>query len=155
MSRRKSVYIAVVGGYECSPADYALAEEVGELLARAGAVVVTGGRSGITEAACKGAKRADGTTIGILPSGDFREANDYVDHAICTDMGSSRNNVIIMTADGVIAFPGKFGTLSEVAFTLLYDKPIVSLNSWQVSGKIIAAASPQEAVTRILKEVSQ
>jgi len=153
MSQRQNPYIAVVGGYECSGSDYALAESVGELLARAGAVVVTGGRHGITEAACKGAKKAGGTTIGILPGADYEEANDFVDHAICTDAGSSRNNMIVMTADGVVAMPGRYGTLSEIAFALLYHKPIVSLGSWGVSDRIIETATPQKAVQRILQEV--
>ncbi len=153
MSQRKAVYVAIVGGYECSAADYAVAERVGELLAQRGVVVVTGGRHGITEAACKGAKRGGGTTIGILPGEDYREANDYVDHAICTDMGSSRNHVIIMTADAVIAFPGKYGTLSEVAYALLHQRPIVSLGSWEVAEEIIKAQTPQEAVEKVLQEV--
>lgn len=155
MSQRKFVYVAVVGGYDCSAAEYALAETVGELIARRGAVVVCGGRHGITEAACKGAKQAGGTTIGILPGDDYREANDYVDHAICTDIGSSRNHVIVMTADAVIAFPGKYGTLSEIAYALLHKRPIVSLGSWDVSDQIIKAQSPQEAVEKVFQEVRQ
>lgn len=153
MSQRISPYVAVIGGYDCSAQDAALAEEVGELLARQGAVVITGGRRGISEAACRGAKRGGGLTIGILPSAGYREANPFVDHAICTGIGEARNSCIVMTADGVIAFPGKFGTLSEMAFALLEQKPVVSLNSWDVSPLVVKVDSPQEAVTRILQEI--
>ncbi len=153
MSQRLSPYVAVIGGYDCSAEQALLAEQVGELLARNGAIVITGGRRGISEAACKGAKRAGGMTIGILPSSDYYEANPYVDHAICTGIGEARNTIIVMTADGVIAFPGKFGTLSEMAFALLEQKPVVSLGSWDVSPIVMKVDSPQEAVTKILQEI--
>ena len=153
MSQRISPYVAVIGGYDCSAEQTLLAEEAGELLARRGAIVVTGGRRGISEAACRGAKRGGGLTIGILPSSSYHEANPYVDHAICTGIGEARNTIIVMTADGVIAFPGKFGTLSEMAFALLEQKPVVSLGSWDVSPLVIKVDSPQEAVNRILQEI--
>ena len=153
MSKRAFPYVAVIGGYECSEADSVRAEEVGELLAKAGAILVTGGRLGISEAACKGAKSAGGLTIGILPSRDCREANPYVDHAICTGIGEARNTCIVMTADGVIAFPGKYGTLSEMAFALLEKKPVVSLGSWDVAPTVVKVDSPQDAVMRILQEI--
>ncbi len=155
MSQRQSIYVAVIGGYECTSADAKRAEEVGELLAKHSIILVTGGRLGISEAACKGAKRAGGMTIGILPSADYREANDYVDHAICTGIGEARNTCIVMTADGVIAFPGKYGTLSEMAFALLQQKPVVSLGSWDVSPAVLKVQNPQEAVSRILQEINR
>lgn len=155
MSMRKSPYVAVVGGYECTAADAKRAEEVGKLLATRGAILVTGGRLGISEAASRGAKMAGGMTIGILPSSDYREANEYIDHAICTGIGEARNTCIVMTADGVIAFPGKYGTLSEMAFALLNKKPVVSLGSWDLTSDVIKVDSPQDAVTRILQEISR
>ncbi|MGB5106733.1 MAG: TIGR00725 family protein [Candidatus Zixiibacteriota bacterium] len=155
MSIRKFPYVAVIGGYECSGVDAKRAEEVGKLLAQRGAILVTGGRLGISEAASKGAKQAGGTTIGILPSADFREANAYIDHAICTGIGEARNTCVVMTADGVIAFPGKYGTLSEMAFALLNKKPVVSLGSWEVSDEVVKVDNPQEAVTRILQEIQR
>jgi len=153
MSQRNSLYVAVIGGYDCTPQQALLAEEVGERLAQAGAILVTGGRRGVSEAACKGAKRCGGMTIGILPSSDYREANPFVDHAICSGIGEARNTIIVMTADGIIAFPGKFGTLSEMAFALLEKKPVVSLGSWDVSPLVTKVDSPQEAVEKILQEI--
>jgi uncharacterized protein (TIGR00725 family) len=107
------------------------------------------------EAACRGAKSAGGTTIGILPGIDRREANAYIDHAIATGMREGRNQVIILTADGVIALPGEFGTLSEISFALMHNKPVVSLGSWEVSDRIIRVGTPAEAVEYIMLEVEQ
>jgi uncharacterized protein (TIGR00725 family) len=148
-------YIAVIGGGECTPQVAMLAEEVGKQLAERCAVVVCGGRSGVTEAACRGAKSVGGTTIGILPGVNRQDANVYVDHAIATGVGDGRNLVIILTADGVIALPGKFGTLSEISFALLYNKPVVSLGSWEVSDRIKRAGTPAEAVEYIMLEIEK
>jgi uncharacterized protein (TIGR00725 family) len=152
---RERPFIAVIGKGECSGQEAALAEQVGELLARAGAVLVCGGMGGITEAACRGAKRAGGTTIGILPGVNRNEANQYVDFAVCTGQREARNFAIVMTADGVVALPGEFGTLSEISFALKYNKPVVSLLSWEVSERIIRAGTPEEAVRLIMREVSR
>jgi uncharacterized protein (TIGR00725 family) len=155
MVKQRPRYIAVIGRGNCSPQEAELAEEVGKLLAKHGAVLVCGGRSGIMEAACRGAKSANGTTIGILPGGDRQGANAFVDHAIATGLGEGRNLVIILTADGVIAMPGEFGTLSEISFALLHSKPIVSLGSWEISDRVIRVGTPTEAVEYIMQEVER
>lgn len=51
------------------------AEEVGRLLAEAGATVVTGGLGEVMAAAARGAKGAGGTTIGVLPGESRADAN--------------------------------------------------------------------------------
>lgn len=153
MTKKQQVYIAVIGGAVCSPEVAALAEEVGELLALKGIVLVCGGRTGVTEAACRGAKKAGGTTLGILPGRSRAEANPYVDFAVATGLGEMRNSAIIMTADGAIALPGAFGTLSEISFAMMYEKPVVSLGSWDVTDRIPRAETPKDAVERILREV--
>jgi uncharacterized protein (TIGR00725 family) len=154
-SKLRQRYIAVIGKGDCNPQEAKLAEEVGKELAARGAILVCGGLGGISEAACRGAKNAGGMTIGILPGWDRKDANGFVDHAISTGMGDARNLIIILTADGVIALPGEFGTLSEISFALNYDKPIVSIGSWEISDRIIHAGSPLEAVERIMLEVEQ
>jgi uncharacterized protein (TIGR00725 family) len=153
MSQRKYPYIAVIGGGTCSIETAALAEKVGAAIAQAKAVLICGGLGGVMEAAARGARRAGGTTIGILPGSDYRTANEFVDHAICTGLGEARNVSIVMTADGLIALPGEFGTLSEISFALKYNKPVVSLGSWAVSDRIIIEDAPEKAVRRILKEI--
>jgi uncharacterized protein (TIGR00725 family) len=102
------------------------AEEVGRLIAERGGVLVTGGLSGVMEAASRGAKRANGLVVGILPGFDKRDANEYVDLAITTGMGWMRNTLTVRAADAVIMISGGIGTLNEL--TVAYElKPTVIL----------------------------
>src|SRR5919108_2303166 len=102
------------------------AEEVGRLIAERGGVLVTGGLSGVMEAASRGAKRARGLVIGILPGFDKRDANPYVDIAITTGMGWMRNTLTVRAADAVIMISGGIGTLNEL--TVAYElKPTIVL----------------------------
>jgi len=103
-----------------------LAEEVGREIARRGAILVSGGRGGIMEAACKGAKAEGGTTVGILPHSKD-EANPYVDFVIATGLGDLRNFVIVNAADAVIAICGRSGTMSEISFAMILGKPVIFL----------------------------
>lgn len=108
------------------PAALRAAEEVGRLLARRGAVVVSGGLSGVMEAVSRGAKEGGGLVIGILPGFDKRDANPYVDVALTTGMGWMRNALVVRAADAVIMISGGIGTLNEL--TMAYqDKPTVIL----------------------------
>ena len=155
----KGPLIAVIGGSSATPKEAALAEGVGRALAQAGAVLICGGRGGVMEAACRGAREAGGLTIGVLPGGDRREANQYVDIAIATGIGYARNAIITRTADGVIAVGGSYGTLSELGLALGYDKPLVGLKTWEMARAghaevpIVRAETPEDAVEMILKRV--
>jgi len=146
MASKKRPVIAVIGAGRCSGAAMKQAEEVGREIARGGAILVCGGLGGVMEAASRGAKSEGGVTIGILPGSDKNNANDYIDFAIPTGIGEARNILIIRTADAIVALPGEFGTLSEMAFTMKIGKPLVSLSDWDISDKIIRADSPKEAV---------
>ena len=86
-----------------------LAENVGKELAKRGVMVVCGGLNGIMEAVCRGAKSEGGTTIGILPGRDTKDANSYVDIPIVTTMGFSRNVIVVNTGEAVIAAATIFG----------------------------------------------
>jgi uncharacterized protein (TIGR00725 family) len=138
-------HVAVVGGYEAGAPDLALAEEVGRLLAHRGCVVVTGGRRGVAEAASRGAVLAGGTTVGILPGTRRSEANPYVTLAVPTGLGETRNALVVMGADAVIALPGAYGTLSEVAHALLAGTRVVALGEggWPVTGTIPAGTAAE------------
>ena len=144
-------YVVVSGGGEADRAACAVAEEVGRELAARGAVVVTGGLGGAMEAACRGAKAAGGTTVGILPTGDRGDANAWVDVAVATGLGEARNAVLVRTADVVVAVAGEFGTLSEIALALRAGKPVVGLGTWELRrggqpvDAIVVAATPGEA----------
>lgn len=147
-------YVAVSGGGRPDEDAYRAAEEVGRELARRGAVVLTGGLGGVMEAACRGAKAADGTTIGILPSDDRADANPWVDVALPTGMGEGRNVLLVRAADALVAVAGEFGTLSEIALALRMDKPVVGLGTWELgrNGRpveaVVVAGSPAQAAER-------
>jgi len=142
-------YIAVVGGGACTAEEALAAEQVGALLARANVVLVCGGLSGVMEAACRGARREGGLTVGILPGGDRAAANPHLSVAIATGLGELRNGLVVRASDALIAVGGEFGTLSEIAFALKLGKRVVGLATWELprfNDAILRAASAEEAV---------
>jgi len=148
--------IGVIGGSSATAEEATLAEEVGRTLAENGAMLICGGRGGVMEAACRGAREAGGLTIGILPGTDRSAANPYVALAIPTGIGYARNAIITRSAEAVIAIAGSFGTLSEIAFSLDFGTPVVGLRTWKVereghpAASIVYTEGPQEAVRKAL-----
>ncbi len=126
------LYIAVIGPADASEVELTVAEEIGRLLADAGAVLVCGGLGGVMEAACRGADSRGGTTIGLLPGRDRSAANPYVRIALPTGLGQLRNGLVVGTADAVIAVGGGWGTLSEIALAMRADKRVVAVRSWRL-----------------------
>jgi len=131
----RALQICVSGGASADDEIAALAEEVGSGIARAGAVLVCGGRGGVMEAAARGAREAGGDVIGVLPSADPADANPYVSHVVATGIGHARNVAVVASADAVIAIGGEWGTLSEIAFARRLQRPVVAVESWAVSGR--------------------
>jgi uncharacterized protein (TIGR00725 family) len=143
-------YVAVVGaGSDVPPQLLTAAEAVGAELARRGAVVVTGGLGGVMEAACRGARSAGGTTLGILPGDDRGAANPYVDVAVATGMGELRNGLVVRSADALVAIAGGAGTLSEIALALKAGKPVAGIGTWEIDG-VVQAADAADAVAVLL-----
>lgn len=143
-SKRKPV-IAVIGAGKCSKKMSDIAAEVGRYIAEQGGVLVCGGLGGTMEGAARGAKEAGGTTIGIIPTDNKRDANDYIDYVIVTGLGHARNLLVVNTADAIVALPGRYGTLSEMAFALNAGKPIVSVSAWNLGDQIRQVEDPIEA----------
>ena len=85
------------------------------------------------EAACRGATIESGLTIGILPSDDPTTCNKYVQIPVATGVGYARNIAVVKSAQAVIAIDGDYGTLSEIAYALKSDIPIIGLNTWSIS----------------------
>lgn len=134
------------------------AEEAGQLLARGGATVVTGGLGGVMRAASRGAAMAGGMTIGILPGADAGEANEYVQLAIPTGLGVVRNLVVVTAANAVLAVGGRHGTLSEIGLALRMGREVVTLGSWRIESdqrvdgpRLHRARDPREAVQLALR----
>jgi len=124
MAQRK-ICIGVIGANETDSENYDLAYELGTHIADRGAVLVCGGLGGIMEAASKGAREHEGTVVGILPGSEKETANPYVTIALPTAMGIARNTLIVHMSDVLIAFPGAYGTLSEIAFALASGKTVI------------------------------
>ena len=161
MTRKRSLIISVIGAGEASPEIADLAEQVGRELARRGITLVCGGFEGVMEAACRGAKSAGGTTIGILPGDDPEEANRWVDIPICTGLGYARNVIVVKSGRAVIAIGGAYGTLSEIGHALGENIPVVGLNTWamsrdgQLDSGILVVESPVEAVEAAVEAARQ
>jgi uncharacterized protein (TIGR00725 family) len=155
VSHPGAVQIAVIGGRKAGRHVLEQAERVGELLADKKAVLICGGLGGVMEAACRGAKRKGGITIGILPGEERERANPYVDYIIPSGMGILRNGLIINSAAGAIAVGGQYGTLSEMAFALQRSIPLVSLKSWSFDEAIMTADTAEEAVKLLFQMIAE
>jgi len=151
-----------------------LAEEVGKLIANKNGVLINGGLGGVMEYTAKGAKENNGLTIGILQSDKKSDANPYIDIMIPTHMGYSRNTIVVLASDVVIAISGSTGTLSEIAMAMNYKIPVIVLkdsggvadlfsklhagDEYQIpwpKDKIQIANNPEEAVNIAIKSIKR
>jgi uncharacterized protein (TIGR00725 family) len=139
--------IAVIGKEECTGEEYAAARRAGALIAGAKAVLCCGGRGGVMEAACRGAREAGGTTVGILP--DTGRGNPWLDVVIRTGMGFGRNAVVVQSGDAIVAIGGGYGTLSEIALALKAGKGVFGYRTWEIGG-VVPCSTPEEAVSRAI-----
>jgi len=121
--------VSVIGGSTVTESEAETAEAVGRRLAERGHTVVCGGHGGVMAAACRGASEAGGHTIGILSSDDPDDANPYVDEPIATGLGHARNALVVMNGAAVIAVDGGDGTLSELGFAGVYDRPTAGVGT--------------------------
>jgi uncharacterized protein (TIGR00725 family) len=150
--------IGVMGaGERATPQAVRWAEELGALIAAEGWGLLSGGRdAGVMGAVSRGAQKAGGLVVGVLPSVDGAEASPHVDVAIVTGMGSARNNVNVLSSHVVVACGNaEAGTLSEIALALKAGKPVVLLTEDAEArrflertggGSLRSASSPEEAV---------
>jgi uncharacterized protein (TIGR00725 family) len=135
--------IAIIGKEECSREEYEAAKTAGSLVAAGHAILLSGGRGGVMEAAGRGAKDAGGTAVGILP--DTGEGNPFLDVAIRTGMGYGRYVILVQSADAVVAIGGGYGTLSEIAVALKAGKKVFGYRTWEIDG-VVECGTPGEAV---------
>ena len=164
---KRPIQIAVLGSSDviCSVIGYNMAFEVGQEIAKAKAVTLTGGGLGVMEAALKGAKKERGHTLAIVPWESMEKVNDYADIVVATGIGWSRNSINLNSCDGAIIVQGGAGTLNEATYGYMMSKPIVALTpsggvAEEISNKyfderktdfVYGADSPKEAVKLILK----
>jgi uncharacterized protein (TIGR00725 family) len=148
---QKKINVTVIGGHKVGAKHRRIAYELGKLIAQEGWVLVCGGKEGVMEAACQGAKSAGGLTIGIMPSLDASEVNKFVDVALPTGLGYARNILVARASRFVVAVSGEYGTLSEIAFA--FNDPgrmVIGIDSWKIPG-MIQVKTAKEAVNKIKK----
>jgi uncharacterized protein (TIGR00725 family) len=158
--------IGVMGANSPSPGAVAMARELGQRIAEAGWVLLTGGRpNGVMEAANAGAKAVPGSlTLGILPTGPDGPVSAAVDVAVFTGLGDARNAINVLSSDVVIACGVEGpGTASEVALALKARRPTVLLavapaasafyQSVAPPGLLHEVATPEAAVTLIEQQL--
>jgi uncharacterized protein (TIGR00725 family) len=146
--------IAVIGASRCAQGSetWRLAEEVGRLLAGAGAIVVCGGRGGVMEAASRGAADAGGVVIGIVPGASIDEANPHCTHVVASGIGFARNLSVVASGDAVIAVGGAWGTLSEIGHARVFGRTVVALHSWGLVGSEEMEGAPGVVVVETAAE---
>lgn len=119
-----------------------LAHEVGREIALRGAILLTGGTTGVMEFASRGAKEADGLVVGILPGDTLDVANEFIDIPITTGLGFDyRSLILVHSSDILIMVSGGNGTLGELSAAYLNRKPVVVLEpSGGWAGKVRTVA---------------
>ncbi|MEM9684459.1 MAG: TIGR00725 family protein [Pseudomonadota bacterium] len=123
----RRVPVAVIGPGEAADHHRITAEDLGRRLGDLGVPMLSGGRTGVMEAASRGNRAAGGLPIGILPGTDWEEANPYVAIPLATGIGEARNAIIARAALALIAVGGEYGTLSEMALGLRFGRLVLAL----------------------------
>jgi len=121
--------IGVIGGHNHNTTEKArlTSKKIGMMLAENSYTVATGGEDGIMESVCEGVKSANGTTIAIIKGNDKQMANKYIDYVIATSLDLAFMNVLIWSSDCILAFTGRYGTLSEIGLALDIGKPLIMI----------------------------
>jgi uncharacterized protein (TIGR00725 family) len=169
MARGAQISVVGFNADSCTEAARDAAYRVGRAIVKEGGTVVCGGLGGVMEAACKGARDAGGRTVGIVPSADPAEANQYCDVVVATGLGKSRNFLVAYSGDAMVVVGGGAGTLIEVAAAYQASKPIVAVegtggvaDEW--AGKhlderrttvILEGSTPEDAVKKVMRELSR
>ena len=123
----RMVPVGVIGPREATDQQAAVAEQLGRQLGSLGITLLNGGKNGVMEAVSKGCAEAGGMVLGFVPEDDWRTANDYVTIPIATGIGKARNVLIAQSSLALVAVGGGYGTMSEMAFGLHFDKPVFTL----------------------------
>jgi uncharacterized protein (TIGR00725 family) len=136
--------IGVVGPNDamcnCELFDFGI--KLGKTLSQKNRIFICGGMGGFMESFCKGVKSSANTffgqTIGILPSDNKDDANEFIDVSIPTGIGIMRNVMIIQTSDIIIACGGGAGTLSEIAIAWQLGKKVLCITNFDGWAKELA-----------------
>ena len=149
--------VGIMGPSAASIDERRVAFELGELAAKEGWVVLSGGRrQGVMHAALDGARSAGGLTVGVLPSADRDDMSPEVDVSIVTGLGDARNQINVLTSRVIFVCGMSLGTASEVALALKALRPVILVqpaeHSWRFwhamdARRVHKASTALEAVT--------
>ncbi|MEE9571598.1 MAG: TIGR00725 family protein [Candidatus Neomarinimicrobiota bacterium] len=142
--------IAVFGGRDIDKDTYNDTVEIGELLANENYLVFCGGGAGVMEAICKGVKIGKGISVGLLKGDNLGESNEYLSIPILTNMGITRNALLALNCDVAIAISGNYGTLSEIAYSLQLEIPIIGYKTWDIPG-VLSVNKVNDLMTEVKK----
>ena len=126
--------ISILGG-NSQVSDLALeqAHALGKAIIDEGWILCTGGRSGIMEAASKGARTSDLWTghqiLGVLPDDTHDAGNEYLDIVLPSGLGLTRNALVVRFSDVCVALSGGAGTLSEIALAWQFERPVAVMSN--------------------------
>uniref|UniRef100_UPI00404AB18D TIGR00725 family protein n=1 Tax=Flavobacterium sp. TaxID=239 RepID=UPI00404AB18D len=121
--------VGVIGSNssQCNDELYDFAYMLGQHLGHRGYTVINGGMHGVMEAISKGVKNSQNpksVVVGILPSANKQEANEYLDVIIPTDLGLARNYQVVLASDVLITLGGGAGTLNEISYAWQCNKKV-------------------------------
>lgn len=112
-----------------------LAEELGYWVAKNGATLIFGAEKdydSLSTAACRGAKKAHGLTVGVTYGKGFdifEKKNVDVVIASGLERGGGREFTLVLSCDAIIALNGGSGTLTEIAIAYQANIPIIVLEN--------------------------
>jgi uncharacterized protein (TIGR00730 family) len=109
--------VSIFGSARTKPDDpmYGHARALASLLSEQGFTVITGGGPGIMEAANRGAKEADGVSVGLAIDLPHETGlNPYVDLPAYFRYFFVRKTMFVKYAQAFVIFPGGFGTFDEL-----------------------------------------
>jgi uncharacterized protein (TIGR00725 family) len=109
-----------------------IAEEIGQLIAEQDGVVIFGAEKdgdSLSTAACRGAKRAGGLTVGVTygKGKDIWQKDADIIIPSGLERGGGRETVLVLSCDAIIAISGGSGTLTEMAIAYQADIPRIAI----------------------------
>ena len=137
MNQIKNVCVYSASSTKIAPVYFAVAEELGHLLASKGINLINGaGSIGLMAATSNAALASGGTVTGVIPRFMVEQGWHHtgLTRLVETETMHERKRLMAEMSDGVIALPGGCGTLEELLEIItwkqlgLYLKPIVILN---------------------------